>query len=317
MVEVDKASAYNALKQRRTGDNASITSPQEKKVVSGEIKKSLGFSGDSWLGRLKRQLVIVRLTNNDHFNFVLTWAIFITVVCFVTENISSTAYGRFGESAVISVNPRLGWFLMEIPVTLTFVYFFFVKGGSQSHEPVPRFMAVIMLLHYSYRNFIFPYLIRVHGNSTNFSLVPALGGSLVTITHGYLNAKWFAEYGKHLNKSWLRDPRFAIGLTVYLSGLVMIIWHDKILRDLRADPSAPRYQIPYGGFFDYITCAQYFAELWAFTGFAILSWGPNGLFILTVSLVNLVPRAAVTTAWYKEKFGAEYPERYHILPGIF
>ncbi|GBG30433.1 3-oxo-5-alpha-steroid 4-dehydrogenase 1 [Hondaea fermentalgiana] len=282
------------------------------------VKASAQTSGWSHqVTRLKRRLTLVRLTENDHFNLVLTWAIFVVAVSFAAENWSNTAYGRFGGNAYIAVNPRLGWFLLEFPVTCTFVYFFFVKGGSQSKEAVPRFMACIMLLHYAYRNFAFPYLIRVHGESKNFSLVPALGGVLVTVTHGYLNAKWFAEYGRHLNQRWLRDPRFWIGLLVYLSGLAMIIWHDKIVRDLRADPNAPRYQIPHGGFFEYVTCAQYFVELWAFAGFAILSWGPNGAFVLAVSMANLVPRAPAITAWYEEKFGDAYPDRNHIFPGIY
>jgi hypothetical protein len=46
-----------------------------------------------------------------------------------------------------------------------------------------------MVLHYSYRGWLFPYLVRVHASSKNFSLVPALGGWMVTIMHGYLNAK--------------------------------------------------------------------------------------------------------------------------------
>eukprot|EP01047_Picozoa_sp_COSAG01_P021770 COSAG01_NODE_1274_length_10946_cov_46.531483_5_plen_101_part_00 len=72
------------------------------------------------------------------------------------------------------------------------------------------------------------------------------------------------------------------------------------------------------GLFSYVTCAQYFAELWTFVGFAMLSWGPNGLFILGVSLCNLVPRAVQTTAWYRGEFGEAWPaERKHLVPFVF
>jgi hypothetical protein len=53
-------------------------------------------------------------------------------------------------------------------------------------------------------------------------------------------------------------------------------------------------------------------------GFAVLSWGPNGVFIFMVSLVNLVPRSIATHVWYMEKFGSEYPaDRAYIVPFVF
>lgn len=80
-----------------------------------------------------------------------------------------------------------------------------------------------------------------------------------------------------------------------------VLLHDHIMRELRT-PGGPRYSVPYGGLFDWpwggATCAHYLAELWAWLGFWLLSCGPNGAFIFCVSLVNLVPRAASTHAWY-------------------
>ena len=62
-----------------------------------------------------------------------------------------------------------------------------------------------MCLHYGYRGWLYPYLLRPHPGSRNFSLLPAIGGALVTVTHGYLNARWFAEHGQHLaSRRWLR-----------------------------------------------------------------------------------------------------------------
>ena len=93
--------------------------------------------------------------------------------------------------------------------------------------------------------------------------------------------------------------------------------HDGIMRGLRSTPG-PRYRIPTGGMFEFATCAHYFVELWAWMGFAILSWGPNGAFIFFVSLFNLVPRAARTHEWYLSTFGDDYPSgRMRLVPYVW
>ena len=75
--------------------------------------------------------------------------------------------------------------------------------------------------------------------------------------------------------------------------------------------------VPTGGLFEYATAASYFAELWTWAGFAIMSWGPNGAFIFLVSLVNLVPRAAATHAWYLEQFPDYPPERKYLVTFVW
>jgi len=264
----------------------------------------------------KRRLAFVRVTDDDHFNLVCTYATCMVVVAFFAEVYFPSGYGRYGANAFIKIDNRLGWWLLEIPVTVSFIYFFFIKGGPQAGNLVPRIMAGIMCFHYAYRGWIFPSLMRPHPDSS-FSLILALSSPLVTATHGYLSARWFAQHGKHLTRRWLRDPRFLLGLVMYFSGFSMIVWHDNILRNLR-QPGGPRYVIPNEGLFQYVTCAQYLVELWTFFGFFLLSWGPNGLFIFCISFANLVPRASRATAWYVEKFGDEYPaDRRHIFPFIY
>jgi 3-oxo-5-alpha-steroid 4-dehydrogenase 1 len=274
----------------------------------------------------------------------------LVAVCTAAECLSPTAYGRFGIAAdalTFSLDPRLGWWLMELPCSLSFGYFFFARGGPAERTPASRALALVFCLHYLYRGWIFPALIRVHpgGAGGGFSLVPALGGWLVTVLHGFLNARWMGRFGPHLAegndndngngngngnsgnndngvRALLRRPRVMLALLVYYSGLAMTVWHDALLRELRAagagKPAAQRYSVPRGGLFEYASSAQYFCELWAWAGFAMLSWGPNGAFIFFVSLGNLVPRAARTHAWYQQHFGAEYPsDRARLVPFLW
>lgn len=267
------------------------------------------------------KLAIVRVSASPFFNAVCTWAAIMVVTAGVAECIEPTGYGKFGKETSFTLPPRIGWWCMEIPVTITFLYVFFVKGGSQSQYLVPRICAALMCMHYSYRGWIYPFLIATHpGAKSNFSLLPAFGGSMVTITHGYLNGKWFAEHGKHLkDRKWLRSPCFIAGIIMYLSGFAAIVYHDNIMRDLRPCANGQRYCIPHGGLFDYATQAIYFCELWAWFGFALLSCGPNGAFIFLVSCANLVPRSVTSHNWYLSKFGAEYAalDRKYLVPFVW
>ncbi len=84
------------------------------------------------------------------------------------------------------------------------------------------------------------------------------------------------------------------------------------LRDATRNPGQPRYKIPKGFLYDYVTSPQYFTELTGFLGWAIMTWNPAGLFIFLISCANLVPRAVESHRWYKEKF-SDYPKDRKVL----
>lgn len=219
----------------------------------------------------------------------------------------------------MGVDPRIGWWLMELPCTCVFVFFFFVRGGPQTGHPVPWLLGRLFVAHYIYRGWIFPALIRVHGKSQNFDAVVALGGWFVTCVHGYLSARWYSTHGRHLvSDSWAKSLRFRLGLGLYLFGMAYTVYHDHLVRNLRPCPNGERYCVPTGGFYDFVTCAHYFSELIAWFGFALMGGGPNGAFIFLVSLVNLAPRAATTHSWYLTTF-TEYSSlgRTRLIPFVW
>jgi len=131
----------------------------------------------------KQRLAAHSLTGDEHFDAVVGWAAIMVATCLCAELTASTQYGKFADGAMVTIPARLGWWLLELPVTITFLYFFFGKGGPQSQQTVPRLMAGVMCWHYSYRGWLFPFLMTPHRES-QFDLVPALGGALVTVTHG-------------------------------------------------------------------------------------------------------------------------------------
>eukprot|EP00658_Telonema_sp_P-2_P019971 TRINITY_DN17858_c0_g1_i2.p1 TRINITY_DN17858_c0_g1~~TRINITY_DN17858_c0_g1_i2.p1 ORF type:complete len:243 (+),score=44.55 TRINITY_DN17858_c0_g1_i2:167-895(+) len=201
-------------------------------------------------------------TSDPSFNLAVRVGMALLCICTAAEWISPVAYGRFGEQAVLGLDPRVGWWLMELPCTLVFVYNFYVIGGPQTNKPVPKFLGVLFVCHYLYRGWLFPALMHVHGGSKNFDTTIALGSWVVTCTHGFLSSRWYASVGKHLSsRGWSSSWQFRVGICMYLIGMVMTVGQDHILRELRPCPDQSRYCIPRGGLFDYATCGQYLSCL--------------------------------------------------------
>lgn len=228
-------------------------------------------------------------------------------------------YGRFTSDKLgATLDPRLGWCLMELPATISFVAVYAVS--SNSFDPVPLFFLCVWLIHYGNRGFIGPALMRVpSGKRQSFSISVVISGWLVTSAHGYLNAAYLAEHGGY-DTSWFTDPRFLIGIAVYFGALAGNIHADAVLRNLRSreevrQGNAP-YRVPHGGLYRLVTCPNYFYELIAWVGFATATWSLGSLFVLGVSAANLVPRALATHKWYHEKFD-DYPSgRRALIPYV-
>jgi 3-oxo-5-alpha-steroid 4-dehydrogenase 1 len=96
---------------------------------------------------------------------------------------------------------------------------------------------------------------------------------------------------------------------------------DAVIRNLRTKEEVERgdkiYRIPEGGGFRFVTNPHYLGELTMWTGFALLTWSLPGVFILTLSAANLVPRAVETHRWYRERF-PEYPRsRRALVPFLY
>ena len=252
------------------------------------------------------------------FQAGLAFALFTLAGCLLF----AVPYGKHSEAsavAFITVDARLGWWLMELPATLSFAYFY--PKGSHAWEPMPLFLASLWALHYGNRGWFFPLSIRVAPGSkgASFSLVVILSGWLLTAMHGYLSARWYSEFGSHLFAGWERKPLFWCGLCVYQASFWITVHAEHVQRNLRSrDPAVaakePRYKLPVGGAWNWCTSPAYAFELIGWFGFALMSWNPGGLAVTLVTLGNLGPRAVQNQRWYRDKF-PDYPvERAVLLP---
>jgi 3-oxo-5-alpha-steroid 4-dehydrogenase 1 len=252
-----------------------------------------------------------------YFNEAVLLGLFIAFAAFVGSLFINSPYGRFGSSAYgVELDPRLGWVLMELMATLSFIYFYF--QGPRAFEQVPLFFASLYLIHYANRGFYFPLNIRVHkGTKSSFSILVVVCGFVVTSLHGYLNAQWYSRQATFLDWEWFCSPLCIIGLIIYEAGFWSTIRCEYIMRHLRDGPSNARYTIPHGFLFEHVTSPQYFTELVGFFGWAMMTRNPGGLVIFLISAANLVPRAVQSHQWYHAKFDNYPKERKILIPFVW
>ena len=259
-------------------------------------------------------------TGNTTFDTVLAIGFGFAAFTVVGSLFVASPYGRFAlDKMGINLSPKLGWWLMEIPATVVFVWFY--VQGPRALEITPLILGAIWMIHYGNRGWFFPLSIRVApGKRASFSAMVMSMGMFVTAVHAYLNATFFTEYAPHLTNAWLTDPRFIAGVVIYYCGFFLIVQSEAIVRNLRDPKKAGAgqgdYKIPFGGGYRFVSSPQYLGELIAWAGFSLMTWGLPGVMIFLISAGNLVPRAFATHKWYREKF-PEYPQdRKAIIPFV-
>ena len=258
----------------------------------------------------------ISITGDASYDLAFTVAMIIVAVTVVAALFIQTPYGRFAEDRWgLQLDPRVGWWLMELPASLTFPYFYL--KGPNAGEPFPIFIAFVWACHYANRGWIMSALMRVpKGSTSSFSLMVVMVGWVVTSLHGYLNATWASSLMPVTGWEAFGTPAFIVGVGLYYSGLMFNLHSDHVVRTLRTKDEVAGgekvYRIPKGGLFRYVTNAPYFTELWLWIGFAIFTGGPGGIFIFAISVANLLPRAFATHRWYVERFD-DYPSERKIL----
>src|SRR5688572_29867647 len=216
-------------------------------------------------------------TGDNSFDTILAIGFAFAAFTVLGSLFVQSPYGRFASDKMgINLNPKLGWWLMEIPATVVFLWFY--VQGPRATEAMPLVLALIWMIHYGNRGWFFPLSIRVvPDKKSSFSVTVMTMGMFVTAIHGYLNATWFSRLGTHLTNDWFTDPCFLLGVAVYYTGFFLIVQSESIVRNLR-DPAKlaageTGYKIPYGGAYRWVSSPQYLGELTAWAGFAIMTWG--------------------------------------------
>jgi protein-S-isoprenylcysteine O-methyltransferase Ste14 len=137
-------------------------------------------------------------------------------------------------------------------------------------------------------------------------------GFTFNILNAIVNAGWIGAVG-HYSTSWLGDPRFIVGVAVFLFGQAINHRADRVLRGLRA-PGEQGYRIPRGGLYEWVSCPNYLGEIVEWAGWALATWSVPGLAFAVYTVANLGPRALSHHRWYRRQF-ADYPrDRKALIP---
>ncbi len=232
---------------------------------------------------------------------------------FVALFFVSAPYGRHirkGWGPLIANQP--GWVLMESPAALVFGALFAV-GTVPKALPGLLFFAM-WELHYVHRAFIYPWTIR--DGKKKMPVAVMLMGLSFNLGNAYVNGRYLFSLSDGYSQSWLADPRFLAGVTLFLAGYIANRWADLTLRGLRR-PGETGYRIPYGGLYRWVSCPNYLGEIVEWCGWALATWSLLGLAFAAWTFANLAPRARSHHAWYHACF-PEYPaERKALIPWIW
>ena len=218
-------------------------------------------------------------------------------------------YGRYVRRGWgPSIPARWAWIVMEAPA-IAVILCFYLSAGQR--DPLPVFFLLLWQLHYFYRTFLYPLLMR--GEKKPFPLVLILMALVFNGTNGYVNGWFLFRGGRPYPASWLTDPRFIAGLALFLAGLYIHIRSDHILRRLR-EPGESCYKIPAGGMHRFLSAPNYFGEILQWFGWALATWSPAGLAFAVFTLANLLPRGISHHRWYRKTFPHYPQERKAVIP---
>ena len=247
------------------------------------------------------------------YSWLLMAWVGIAACVFIALQFLTAPYGRHARSGWgPTIHRTAGWVIMESPAVIVFVACFL--ASDRRHDPVAIVFLLLWLLHYVYRAFIYPF--RLRGGQLRMPVSVMAMAFLFNVMNGYLQGRGIFSLGPARGVEWFADPRFILGVLLFLGGYALNQQSDIILRRLRT-PGESGYRIPFGGAFGLVSCPNYFGELIEWLGWALLTWSPAGLVFFLWSAANLVPRARSHHRWYLERF-PDYPrQRKAVLPWLY
>lgn len=243
-----------------------------------------------------------------------SWAmIFVAFAVFFVLLFIPAPYGKHDNPGkrLVSINPRLCWFLFESPNLLWVIKAITTRNPDDALLQTPNLILLgCFTFHYINRAVVYP--LRMRGGQP-WSLLPFASAVLFTSINGFMQTH--ALQSIQYPDSYTLHPRFCIGMALFAIGWCINAHSDSILRSLRTSaPTGPRYQIPRGGLFDWVSGANFLGEMVEWGGYALAARSMESTAFFIFTIAALLPRALHHHQWYLNTF-EDYPKsRTAVIP---
>ncbi len=248
-----------------------------------------------------------------HFGLVILCFI-LAVVTFAVKLFKPMPYGMHADgSGRFPIPTRLAIIVSEtVPGIFIFTLTYFI-AGQHFDRAVNIIFFCVFILHYIHRGIIHPLVARYsHPKITIW--IPLTMFILNTLYH-YVNAEFIGS--AHFCDGYWYDPRFLIGLILFIAGFVINRVADVQLILLRESRKDKDYRVPKGPLFFLISCPNYFGEGLQWFGWMIMTWSLSGLVWWLFTEATFVPRARHHHKWYRNQF-LDYPSwRKALIPFLY
>lgn len=253
----------------------------------------------------------MRETLDGLYEPILWLYLVMALVTFVPLFWIAAPYGRFTRKGWgPQISALAGWIIMEFPAVAALPVYCLLAGGEVSL--VGGVFLAMWLSHYVHRTFVYPFRHRRAGATMPVLIVGM--AIFFNLVNGFANG-WFVFGRMDYGAAWLVDPRFVLGLALFVVGMAINVQSDQVL--LRIKRKGEGYQIPQSGLHRYVASPNYFGEILEWTGWALATWSPAGALFALYTIANLAPRARSNLLWYRRTF-ADYPaDRKALIPGIW
>lgn len=253
--------------------------------------------------------IAVAQTNLDDFYFLMLIVALVAVVVFVALYFVDAGYGKMQTPKWgPTINNKVGWMLMEMPVFIVMLYYWGISPYRA--EPIMLTFFLLFEMHYFQRTFIFPWLMRGNGK---MPLIIVAFSMIFNILNGFIQGKWLFHLSRVSDpdiypESWFTSWQFILGTCIFITGFVINLHSDYVIRHLRK-PGDTKHYLPKKGLYKYVTSANYFGEIVEWLGWAILTWSWAGLTFFGFTCANLVPRANAIYCKYQIEFADEFDSK--------
>ena len=256
------------------------------------------------------------MPSESFFNMLIYCMTCLAVVVFVSLFYVTAGYGQFRTKRWgLSINNRLGWVLMELPVLLVMLTIW-LASPMKWHMP-QLVLFCLFELHYFQRSLVFPFLMK---GTSRMPVSIMLMGVVFNVINGVIQGGvlyCFPNPDFEQGTAYLLRPSTIAGILLFLIGMGINLHSDHVIRHLRK-PGDTGHYLPQKGMYRFVTSANYFGEIVEWTGFAIAAATSAAWVFPLWTAANLVPRAHAIYNRYRDEFGeGALGKRKRIVPFVY